>query len=103
VSEALGFRYESLTPQIVRQYRLEAGGEGILITHVDQSSDAFQDADIRKGQIILEADRKPVKDAKDFEEIYAKIKPGESFLIKVQQAGSEQTFLTALVKPEKAS
>ena len=58
VSEMLGFQYQSLTPEMIRQYRLENVSSGVLITSVDQSSDAFREAGIRDGQIILEADRK---------------------------------------------
>ena len=103
ISEALGFNFRTLTPEVIRQYRIESDVEGVLITHVDRSSDAFRDAGIREGQIILEADRKKIKSAKEFEDIYQSLEPGESFLIKLQQAGSDQTFLTALVKPQPAA
>ena len=98
VAEMLGFQFQSVTPELIAQYRLEGVSSGILVINVNESSDAYREAGIRNGQIILEADRKPVKSASDFEKIVADIEKGESFLVKVQRTGGNQTFLTALVK-----
>ena len=103
ISEALGFNFRTLTPEIIQQYRMDDDIEGVIITHVDRSSDAYRDAGLRKGQIILEADRKTVKSAEEFEKIYTQVEAGESFLLKIRQAESEQTFLTALVKLQTLS
>ena len=98
VSKMLGFQYQSVTPEVITQYRLEGVSSGVLVLNIDESSDAYREAGLRNGQIILEADRKPVKSARDFEKIVADLDQGDSFLVKVQRTGGEQTFLTALVK-----
>lgn len=98
MSEMLGFTFQTLTPELIQRFQLEGVEHGVLITDVNQNSDAFREAGIRQGQIIVEADREPVKTVKDFEKIVKQFDKGESFLVKVQQAGNEQTILTALVK-----
>ena len=98
VSEMLGFKFQTLSPELIQRYRLEGVEQGVLITQVNQNSDAYREAGIREGQIIVEADREPIRDAKDFEKVVKQLDKGDSFLVKVQQPGSEQTILTALVK-----
>ena len=98
VSEMLGFKYQTLTPEIIQRYRLEGVKEGVLITQVDQSSDAYRKGGLREGHVILEVDKEPVETAKDFEKIVKGLEKGEMFLVKVQQPGAEQTILTALEK-----
>lgn len=98
VSEMLGFKFQTLTPDIIREYRLEGVDKGVIITQVDQSSDAYREAGLREGQIIIEADRERIRSAEDFEKVVKQMDKGDSFLVKVQQPGAEQTILTALVK-----
>ena len=98
VSEMLGFKYQTLTPEIIQRYRLDGVEQGVLITQVDQSSDAYREGGIREGLIIVEADRKPVKTATDFEQVVKSLDKGDTFFVKLKQPGAESTILTALEK-----
>ena len=98
VSEMLGFKYQSVTPEVIQEFQLAESTSGVLITDIDENSDAYREAGLRTGQIILEADRKPIKDSSSFKRIVDKVRDGDSFLIKVQRPNGTQTFLTALVK-----
>ena len=91
-----------LTPEIANE--LGIGDEydgGVLITRIDQNSDAYREADLREGDIILEIDRQRVDTRNDFMNIFDDIASGESFLVNVLrvQGGQSVSFLTALTKP----
>ncbi|MCB0717363.1 MAG: Do family serine endopeptidase [Bacteroidetes bacterium] len=74
---------------------------GVLVADIDPSSDAFRDAELRKGDIITELDKKAVQTRAEFEKVYRKIDSGDTFIIRVHRFvnGVDQTFITALVKP----
>ena len=75
---------------------------GVLVTDVERSSEAYRDADLRRGAVITEVDRKPVRDRAEFEAALAEVPPGETFLVRVQRFGRDgqsASTLTALTKP----
>ncbi len=74
---------------------------GVVITGINESSQAFRSAELQRGDIITEVDRKPVASRSDFLRIYRDIEAGESFLVRVirPQGGQAVSFLTALTKP----
>ena len=92
--EMLGLTLRNLTARQARQY----GAEGVLIADVDRSSDAYREAEIRQGFLIVEADRQPVASVREFREAIADVGAGESFLVRVRPPGSDTSFLTALTK-----
>ena len=98
VSEMLGFKYQTLTPEIIQRYRLKGVDQGVLITQVSPSSDAYREGGIREGQVIIEANQESIKTADDFENIVQKLDKGDWFFVKLQQPGAKQTILTSLVK-----
>ncbi len=100
IAEQLGFSYTDLTPELARQFGYDEDTEGVLITRVDADSDAYREANLRAGQVIIEVDKKPVKNVRDFERIYNDIEPGRTFLVRVRQPNVSGSFLTALTKPE---
>jgi len=98
VSEELGLTMESLDSEEASKYGLGEGLKGVLLTDVDQTSEAYRDADIRPRDVIVEADRQDVENLADFVAIYERVEAGQTFLVRVNRRGS--TFLTALTKPE---
>ncbi|MFT4606192.1 MAG: S1-C subfamily serine protease, partial [Rhodothermales bacterium] len=62
---------------------------------------AFRDGDVRQGDLITEANRKPVENERDFRRIYADIDSADSFIVRVLrvQNGQVTTYFTALTKP----
>ena len=98
IEKELGIEMTNLDDDLAARYGLEDDVRGVLITDVDQSSEAFRDADIRARDVIVEADRVDVESVSDFLRIYEDVEAGDTFLVRIQRgAGS---FLTALTKPE---
>ncbi len=102
--EELGFSYQSLndlSQQQAARLRIEdTARAGVVVTDIDQGSEAFRDAGLRAGVIITEVDRKPVRTAADLEKIYRDVKPGATFLVRFEIPGTDGSRITALTKPK---
>ena len=94
----LGITVAQITKQLASELDLSKD-EGIVITAVEQSSVAAE-VGLRKGDIILDIDRKPVKTIKEFSKTVSEFKAGETVFIRVQR-GVYTTFLTTLVVPKE--
>ena len=92
--ETLGLTLETVTPRIARQIGEDVSG--VAVVDVDQTSEAFRDANIRPGYVIIEANREPVASVADFQEAIADVDEGDTFLVRVQ--AGPNSFLTALTK-----
>jgi serine protease Do len=100
IEDALGFAYRDLDRATADRLGLEEDVEGVLITDVDQGTDAFRGANLRPGQIIVEVDGQTVRSVSDFERTYDDLAPGKTFLVKVLGSDGQSTMVTALKKPE---
>jgi serine protease Do len=82
------------------QFSAEAGlpAEGALITEVVPGSAADR-ADLERGMIIVEADRKPVRSSADVTRLLRSKKPGDVLLIRVALPGSQTVYVRALTIP----
>ncbi|MDT0632292.1 trypsin-like peptidase domain-containing protein [Rubrivirga litoralis] len=97
--EAYGLTLRDLTPQQARQ--LGGDAAGVLVADVERASYAYREAEIRQGQLIVEANREPVASVADFRQAVADVEPGGSFLVRVRVAdgrGNSAEYLTALTK-----
>jgi len=94
--ETLGLTLQNLSPQIAEQYRLDDDVQGVIVTDVERQSEAFREADIAAGSLILEVDRKPVASVEDFEAALAEVEDGKTFLLRIRYG--PRSFLTALTK-----
>ncbi len=99
VQEALGLTMRTLDADQAERLNIEEGVKGVLLTHVDATSEAFTDADIRDGDVIVEVDKDPVESVQDFLKVYRRIEAGETFLVRIHRGNA--SFLTALTKPDK--
>jgi serine protease Do len=61
----LGLSVDQLTPQIAQQLGLPAQTSGVVVTGVDPAGPA-EEADLRRGDVIQEVDRKPVTSLEQF-------------------------------------
>jgi serine protease Do len=79
--------------------------KGVLVANIEQSSDAFRDAEVRRGDIITEVNKQPVSGLAEFERIYKSVDSGEDMIIKIARTARGQDgfevigFITALRKP----
>lgn len=93
-SGKLGISMQPLTPQIAKELNLPPGTEGMVVSDVDASS-AAAEAGIRRGDIVREINRKPVKTDADAEAALA-ISGGKPVLLLVSR-GAQSSYLT--IKP----
>jgi serine protease Do len=102
--ESLGLSLRDLTPETLQQLGLRENADlqGVLVTEVSQNSEAYRDANLRRGDILTEINRKPVRNERDFLEAYGDIDKGDTFLVRghrISPNGDTRSFLTALTKP----
>jgi serine protease Do len=97
----LGISLRNLTPALARTAGFSANQQGALITEVSVESDAYRTGELRRGDLITEADRVEVASEKDFRSVYGRIPSGDSFIVRVLRVenGAVTTFFTALTKP----
>jgi len=71
--------------------KLPAATRGVLITRVDPMSATF-DADVQRGSVLLESNRKPILSVSDSNPISAAIRPGDVLALYVYtpDAGERQ-------------
>jgi serine protease Do len=106
--DELGLQLRNLDLEILQEhFSVSEDVEGIWVQAIDQSSTAYDEADLRANDIIVEINREPVDDRGDFRRIYRNIAPGEVFLVKIlryqritQTTGEFLPLMTALTKPE---
>ncbi|MGH7773881.1 MAG: DegQ family serine endoprotease [Candidatus Binatia bacterium] len=92
----LGLTVQGVTPQIAESLGLERA-EGVVITAVEPGSPG-DGAALRRGDIILEIDRKPVRKLADYRKIIGETKKGKGILFLVRRG--ESTLFLAL-KPSR--
>lgn len=102
--ERLGLELRDLSDQELRGLSAEDREElnGVLIAGIDQSSAAYRDADLRRGDVIVEVDKQPVTNLREFRRVYGSLDDGEAFIVRVKrmQGSNVTSFITALTKPE---
>lgn len=65
IKEKLGFRVQELTPEIAQQLGLSPNQEGVVVSNISRSSEAYQQG-LRRGHVITEVNRQPISDVSDF-------------------------------------
>jgi serine protease Do len=93
----LGFEVRPVTADVARELGRRST-EGVLVTRVEDDS-AAAEAGIRRGDVIVEVNRQPVKGLADFEKATRDIKKGERLTVRLERG--EVALYVALV-PEKA-
>jgi serine protease Do len=80
-----GITVENVTARTARQLGLPATAAGVVVTNVEPSSKAA-DAGLKRGDVIQEVNRKPVRDTSDFESAMRNAK--DATLLLVNRQGS---------------
>ena len=88
----LGLTVQRVTPQIAESLGLDRA-EGVVITMVELGSPA-EEAGLRRGDVILEIDRKSIRKLSDYQKAITKIKKGKGVLFLVRRG--ETTLFLAL-------
>jgi len=92
----LGMTVQRLTPQIAESLGLEKA-DGVVVTAVEPGS-AADEAGIRQRDVILEVDRKPIRNLDEYRKSIAGIRKGKGVLFLVRRG--ESTLFLAL-KPQR--
>lgn len=92
----LGLTVQRVTPQIAESLGLDRA-EGVVITAVEQGSPG-DEAGLRRGDVILEMDRKPIRALADYRKAVGEIKKGKGILFLVRRG--ENTLFLALKPPQ---
>ena len=92
-----GLSVQTVTPDIARTLGLDQAG-GVIISGIEAGSPAA-DADLQRGDVILEINRRPVNSIDDFQKTIDSVKPGSNLLFLVRR-GTNNMFL-AMNVPQK--
>ncbi len=88
----LGLTVQKVTPQIAESLGLERA-EGLVVTAVEPGS-AADEAGIRRGDVILQVDQRPVRSVDDLKKVLTAAKKGKGVLFLVRRG--ENTLFLAL-------
>ena len=105
IESSLGLTLQTVSQELLEQMGLgleERDIRGVLIAAVDQRSTTYRESELRRGDIITEANRRTVTSVDDLVDIYDSVDAGETFLVKVlrPQGSTTRPFFSALSKPE---
>jgi serine protease Do len=89
----LGMEVKTVTEALAREYELDAGAAGVVVTGVAEGSLAEKEG-IQEGDLIHEVNREAVRHARDFNRIVDALKPGETVLLRIIRG--ENKFFVAL-------
>jgi serine protease Do len=95
----IGLAVRDLDDNFIRRFALPADVRGVLVTRVDPAG-AASGADIRRGFLILEINRQPVRTAAEFERILAGTRPGDALALYVYNPIPGQRDLIAVTVDE---
>jgi serine protease Do len=80
-----GMELETLTPDIAKEIGLPDNAKGVVVSSVAYGS-AADKAGLTRGDVIVEVDRKPIKDADGF---YSVVKEKKSYLLRVRRTDTQ--------------
>ena len=76
-----GMTLEDITPEVARELGLPEKSKGVLVDAVGYDGPADR-AGLNRGDVIIEVDRKTIKDVDDF---YSMVKDKKSYLLRVRR------------------
>jgi serine protease Do len=96
----LGMNITTMTPRLAQRYGFQTE-QGVLITDVRRFTEADRKG-LRAGDIILEANGRKVKNARDFKNIVDKLDSGDTIMLRVRRERDREPaeFIVTLRIPE---
>jgi len=85
-ADPLGLKVQDITPDIAQSLKLE-DSDGVLVADVTGGG-AAAEAGIRRGDIIAEINRSPVKNMADYDRLTGDLKSGSSVLFLIKRGGT---------------
>ena len=93
----LGINYEELTPETAPTFGLDKDTKGVAISQVVKDS-AAEKAGLKRYDVIVELDGKPVENGNEFLNRVAMLKPGTEVTIDILRDGKRKTLKAELGK-----
>jgi serine protease Do len=94
-TQKLGVSLAPMTPEVARELGVSGGEQGVVVTNVVDGGPAER-AGMRRGDVILEVNRQPVKQPDDVKSAISKMKAGDMALLRVKR-GDQAVFLAVPV------
>ena len=85
-ADLLGLQVQDITEELAESLKLQ-GVEGVLVSDVVAGNPASE-AGIRRGDVISEMNRSPVKNIGDYQNLLASVKKGSSVLFLIKRGGT---------------
>jgi serine protease Do len=96
---SIGVSVRDLDETFIRRFAVPGHVRGVIVTRVDPAG-AASGTDIRRGYLILEINRQPVRTAAEFERILSAARPGEPLALYVYNPIPGQPNLIAVTVDE---
>jgi serine protease Do len=90
-----GVEVQPLDRETAKELGVKGAAQGVVVTAVDSDSPANQ-AGLRRGDVIREINRQPVRSVKDYEQIGSSLKKDQNALLLIERRGSS-LFLTVKI------
>jgi serine protease Do len=94
-ADPLGMQVQDITPELAQSLKLDTT-EGVLVSDVTAGQSAAESG-IRRGDVITEIDRSPVRNIEDYKRLTSNIREGRSALFLIRRGGST-IFIAVKVK-----
>jgi serine protease Do len=89
--ERWGMTVTGISPDLVRQFRLESGQEGVVVIAIERDGSAAR-AGIQMGDVIEEVNRQPIRSLEDFDRVIKTAKDRDRILLLIRR-GDSRSFL----------
>ena len=99
IQSPLGLKIENLSTSLLQQYHLQENSKGVIITEIDETSDAYSKG-IQVGNLITKVDKKDVFDDISFNDYIkqAQLEHNRPVLLTIQNTETEH-FVAVKLKP----
>ena len=92
---AIGLSVRDLDRDFVERFRLPEGMQGVVISRVEPVSAAF-DAEIERGHVLLEINRRPVRSVEEYRRLTAGLRAGDVLTLLVYKPEIDQRALSTV-------
>ncbi len=92
LNETLGFEVENLNSRIAQQLGLEADQQGVVVTDVKPTSDAFRQG-LQPGDVIIEVSNQPVENVREFIDALREIEGEDQVVLLQVIRGESQLYI----------
>lgn len=86
LGDPLGIQVQDITPELAQSLEL-GSSDGVLVSDVKPGETAGE-AGVRRGDVIAEVNRKPVRSVSEYKSIVSKVKSGGTVLLLVKRGGN---------------